>query len=282
MFHFIILFLKKCFISIEFIDMKIILIVILTVILYSCSSDEVYRNDLNQIFDSAGYSGCFVVYNNANGKTTFVNRERCNQRFSPASTFKIVNALISLETGVVATDNDTIKYNGIEKSVPEWNQGHDLRSAFKHSVVWYYQDIANRIGQERMKQWLDSLYDYGTMVRAGAIDKFWLDGSLKISALEQVRFLTKLYNSELPFSQRTTGIVKDMMIYNKDTDYVISGKTGASTTDRIGWFVGWIEVKNNAHIFALNIIPKDSLDADFMKSRVSLTYRFLRELRIIN
>lgn len=262
--------------------MKFIFLLIFTAILYSCSSDEIYRNDLNQIFDSTGYSGCFMVYNKTSGKTTYVNRERCNQRFSPASTFKIVNALIALETGAVASDNDTIKYNGIEKPIPEWNQDHDLRSAFKHSVVWYYQNIANRIGQERMKQWLDSLYDYGTMVRAAAIDKFWLDGSLKISAVEQVRFLTKLYNNELPFSQRTTGIFKDIMIYNKDGDYVISGKTGASITDRVGWFVGWVEVKNNAHIFTLNITPKDSLDSEFMKSRVALTYRFLWELRIIN
>jgi len=283
MFHFIILFLKKSIcIKFEKMNMKLLLFLIFIILFCSCSSDEIYRKDLNQIFDSTGYAGCFIIYDKTNGKTTYINRERCNQRFSPASTFKIPNALIALETGAVTSDTDTIRYNGIEKPIPEWNQDHDLRSAFKYSVVWYYQDIANRIGQERMKQWLDSLHDYGTMVRAGAIDKFWLDGSLKISALEQIKFLTKLYNNELPFSQRTVGIVKDMMVYNKDSDHIISGKTGASESDRVGWFVGWVEVKNNAHIFALNITPKDSLDSDFMKSRVALTYRLLRELKVIN
>lgn len=247
----------------------------------SCSSKEDYRNDLISILDSADYSGCFMVYNVQTEMTTYVNRERCFQRFSPASTFKIPNSLIALETQAVQSDKDTIRYNGIEKPIPDWNRDHDLASAFKYSVVWYYKDIANRIGDSTMKIWLDTLTDYGTMVRASKIDEFWLDGSLKISADEQVKFLTKFYKNELPFSTRTVGIVKEMMMYNQDGNSTIRAKTGASSADNVGWFVGWVESKGNAQIFALNISVRDSMDNKFMRDRVELTYKFLRELKIL-
>lgn len=283
MFHFIILFLKKVKNEFNFFRnfMQYLKYLVIIMAICSCSSKEEYRNDLIHIFDTAAYSGCFMVYDIKTDMTTYVNRERCFERFSPASTFKIPNSLIALETKAVQSDKDTIRYNGIEKPIPDWNRDHDLASAFKYSVVWYYKDIANRIGDSTMKIWLDTLTDYGTMVRASKIDEFWLDGSLKISANEQVKFLTKLYKNELPFSPRTVGIVKDMMMYNQDGNYTIRGKTGASIADNVGWFVGWVETKDNAKIFALNISVRDSLDSQFMRDRIELTYKFLRELNIL-
>lgn len=260
--------------------MKYLLTIILLTLLCSCSGKDEYRTDLIGILDSAGYNGCFIMYDLKTEKTVFVNRERCMQRFSPASTFKIPNSLIALETYAVQSDKDTIRYNGIEKPIAEWNRDHDLSSAFKYSVVWYYKDIANRIGDSTMKIWLDTLTDYGTMVRAGKIDEFWLDGSLKINALEQVKFLSKLYSNELPFSARTVGIVKDMMLFNQIDDLTLRGKTGASIADNVGWFVGWVETKDNARVFALNISVRDSMDNKFMRDRVELSYKFLRELNV--
>lgn len=262
---------------------KISCFLIFIFILLSCSdNNEEYRTDLKQVIDSTGYEGCFVLLNVKTGKKIFVNHQRCLKQFSPASTFKIPNSLIALQTRAVSSIHDTIRYNGIEKPIEEWNRDHDLQSAFKYSVVWYYQDIANRIGDSTMKFWLDTLKDYGTMTRAGRIDNFWLDGSLVISALEQAVFLEKLYKGTLPFSKTTMDTVKQLMLIEDNPNYKLRGKTGAALQSKTGWFVGWVEKGEDAFIFATNISTKDSLDRQFLGTRVSLTKKLLNKLRVIN
>jgi beta-lactamase class D len=260
---------------------KLFIFINLFVIL-SCSEDKVsYRNDLKSVIDSTGYDGCFVMLDIKSGKKTYVNQPRCMMQYSPASTFKIPNSLIALQCRAVSSVHDTIKYNGIPKSIDAWNQDHDLISAFKYSVVWYYQDIANRIGQKNMKFWLDTLKDYGTMFRAGEIDKFWLDGSLVISADQQVNFLEKLYKSKLPFYKENMDTVKQMMLYETNPKYKIFAKTGTSDVGNIGWLVGWVEKSDNSFIFATNISTKDTLDNNFLSTRVLLTKKLLNILRVI-
>ncbi|MDX9790327.1 MAG: class D beta-lactamase [Candidatus Kapabacteria bacterium] len=264
-------------------NFKLIFAIISLLVIMSCSDDPTsIRNDLISVIDSTGYSGCFVMYNLNKDQTTFINLNRARRQFSPASTFKIPNSLIAIETQAVSSVNDTIRYNGIEKPIADWNRDHDLLSAFKYSVVWYYQDIANRIGDSTMKFWLDTLVDYGTMIRPGVINQFWLDGSLVISAEQQVRFLTKLYNDELPFKKSTMDTVKHMMRYEGNPEYTLYGKTGLGQKQNIGWFVGWIEKSNNTYIFATNIETKDSLDSKFMDTRISLTKKLLNKLQVIN
>lgn len=250
--------------------------------LIRCSEDKYeYRSDLKSVFDSAGYQGCFVMLNTANGKMTYVDYERCKVQFTPASTFKIPHSLIALQTNAVSSIHDTIRYNGIEKPIESWNRDHDLQSAFKNSVVWYYQDIANRIGDTTMKFWLDTLKDYGTMIRAGRVNDFWLDGSLVISAIEQVAFLEKLYKNELPFKKQVMDNVKQFMLYEDKPDYKIYAKTGFSDRAGLGWFVGWLEKDKNAYIFATNISTTDTLNNSFLGNRILLTKEIFNKLRIL-
>ncbi len=250
--------------------------------LFSCSDDKIsYRNDLKSEIDSTGFDGCFVMYDISKNKKTYVNYERCLKRYSPASTFKIPHSLIALQTSAVSSVRDTIKFNGIPKSIESWNQDHDLESAFKNSVVWYFQDIANRIGNEKMKIWLDTLTNYGTMIKAGELDKFWLDGSLVISSNEQVDFLEKLFTYKLPFNKENIDIVKQFMLWETNPNYKIYAKTGLSDVDKTGWMVGWVEKANETYIFATNITYKDTLNNNFLSTRVLLTKKLLNKLRVI-
>ena len=159
-----------------------------------------------------------------------------------------------METGIIPDENYVIKWNGTKYDVPAWNQDHTLKTAIENSVVWYYQELARRVGKEKMQHYID-LVGYGNQDISGQIDSFWLEGGLRISADEQVEFLKRLYNGELPFSPRSMKIVKEILVLEKTEAYQLSGKTGA--VQRVvpyeGWFIGYVEEKGDVYFFATNI-----------------------------
>jgi beta-lactamase class D len=206
-----------------------------------------------------GFDGALVLYDlNANRYTRY-NAEKCAERLLPASTFKIMNALIALETGAIPDENYPMRWDGTQYDIPTWNQDHTLKTAFRDSVVWYYQAVARRIGKENMQRYID-VVEYGNRDIGGNLDTFWLDGAIKISADEQVELLKQLYQGELPFSQRSIKIVKELMVIETDGTYRLSGKTGSGLmgTLYIGWFVGYAEVDGNVYVFAANLTDSGS------------------------
>jgi len=150
----------------------------------------------------AGYEGCFLLYGLQDQTYYVYNPTQCEKRLSPASTFKIAGSLIGLETGT-ADEKTVVPWDGH----PEWNKDHTLASALANSVTWFYQKMAVRIGSGRMQDYLHRI-GYGNEDIQGGIDTFWLGSSLQISAVEQVDFLAKLYADKLPFSMKTTGLVR--------------------------------------------------------------------------
>ena len=213
----------------------------------------VQENKLEKYFQ--GFSGAFVLYDQNKESYIRYKPEQCAERFLPASTFKILNSLIGLETGVIPDENYVIKWDGTHYEDSAWNQDHTLKTAFQNSVVWYYQELARRVGKDRMQQYVDAV-GYGNKDIGGKIDSFWLDGALRISADEQVELLKRLYRDDLPFSQRSMKIVKEIMVVENADNYRLSGKTGSVWrvgTSRIGWFVGYVEEKDNVYFFATNI-----------------------------
>lgn len=172
----------------------------------------------------------------------YYNKERCLQRFSPASTFKIFNSLVGLETAIAPDEQLVIKWDSVVRSNPEWNKDMTMREAFKLSNVGYYQELARRIGPEYMQHYLDTA-NYGNKQMGGAIDQFWLNDTLQISADEQVGFVKRLYFNELPFSERTQRIVRSMMLQEETPGYRLSYKTGWSMQPekQILWVVGYVE-----------------------------------------
>jgi beta-lactamase class D len=221
--------------------------------------------ELEQYFQ--GYQGTFVLFDLNQNKYIRYNPTRAAERFLPASTFKIMNSLVGLETGVIQNDGYVIKWDGTKYDLPGWNQDHTLRTAIRDSAVWYFQELARRVGKARMQQYV-SAANYGNQDISGHIDTFWLEGGLKISADEQVELLRRLYKSELPFSQRSMDIVKDILVLEKTESYRLSGKTGSAqrVTPHVGWFIGYLETKSNVLFFALNI-EGQGLDGDGNKAK---------------
>src|SRR5205085_7320454 len=131
--------------------------------------------------------------------------------FLPASTFKIVNSLIGLQTGKISSDSMVIKWDGIKRPVEEWNQDLTMYKAFRVSAVPYYQEVARRIGKDTMQYWLDSI-SYGSKKITGKIDSFWLDNSLKITPDEQLGLVKRLYFHQLPFFKLYQEKVKSAML----------------------------------------------------------------------
>lgn len=236
------------------------------------------KPELEKYFD--GQPGTFVLYDLKRDQVLRYNPDRAAQRFLPASTFKILNSLISLETGVIPDENTVIKWDGTHYDVPSWNQDHTLKTAIADSVVWYYQELARRVGQERMQKYVDAA-GYGNRDISGNIDSFWLDGALRISADEQVEFLKRLYQDDLPFSQRNLHIVKDILVLEKTPISQLSGKTGTQlrVQPSINWFVGYVEKDGNVYLFATNLeLPAGVSDNTRAKET---TKRILRDMELI-
>jgi beta-lactamase class D len=208
--------------------------------------------NLDEFFDD--YEGCFVMLDVTNNQYSYHNPEQCAKRMSPCSTFKIPNSLIGLETGVIPDQHHVIEWDGTVYPVESWNQDHTLASAIANSVVWYYEILAARVGTERMQQYVSAI-PYGNEDISGG-STFWLASSLEISADEQIEFLRRFYTDDLPFSQRSLDIVKEIIILEATDDAVYRGKTGSCMTEdgrEWGWFVGYIQRNDTAYIFAVNI-----------------------------
>lgn len=267
--------------------MKSVLYILLTVLAFtSCTtkrSEDIVRDDLTRHYNAFHVKGSFVLYDPQLDQYTFCNKSQFNKAYSPASTFKICNSLIGLETGVITDENFVIPWDSVVRHNATWNTDHTLKSAFKNSTVWYYQELARRVGGEKMKFWLD-LVKYGNADTSGGIDYFWLGGGLRITPEEQIRFLQKLYENKLPFSQRSMNIVKKIMVASDTSDYVLSAKTGWAGTDTldVGWYVGFLETRGNVYYFANCIQSSDPHNPDFARARIDITYRIFEDLKLIS
>jgi len=248
-------------------------------------------------FESYGIKdGCVMLRDQTHEIIHYYNKERCLQPFTPASTFKIMNSLIALETGVALDEQLVIPWDGVVRDIPEWNRDMDMREAFRVSNVPYYQEIARRIGPERMQQYLDTV-EYGNRESKSRIDSFWLDNSLKISADEQVGFVKRLYFNELKgFSERSQRIVRSMMLREDSVSHKIYYKTGwgRAGDKQILWIVGFAEQimevqehKNSMNksgvriipcFFALNFeVPEGDHSQDWGAVRIEILHKLLKD-----
>jgi beta-lactamase class D len=252
----------------------------LTTCLLACSPNNVKEdNSLKKYFDENKVTGCFALLNNSTGKFTVYNLKRYrDSSYLPASTFKIVNSLIGLQTGKIINDSMVIKWDGVKRR-PEWNKDLTMYEAFRVSAVNYYQEVARRIGKDTLQFWLDSL-GYGTKKITTAVDSFWLDNSLKVTPDEQLGLVKKLYFNQLPFFKTYQQMVKNAMLFENNTNYKLSYKTGWGFTEKdhsLGWIVGWVEENKHPYFFVLNIESSDP-DFDMGKVRMKMLKDILKEL----
>lgn len=226
--------------------------------------------DLDAIFRDEGVEGVIVVHDHRSGATLRSDEERAARRATPASTFKILNALIALETGVVAGPSDTILWDGVDRGSDGWNRDHDLGSAFRASAVWYFQELARRIGRERMEGWVRRV-GYGNAAVSGDIATFWLDGPLAISPDEQIGFLRRLRADELPFSTRSMEVVRELMVLERTDHWILRGKTGWARSGQVDdlWFVGWVERGEETAFFVIEFENRTpNRDVGTMRERI--------------
>ena len=223
---------------------------------------------MQDAYAKRGITGCFLLYNMEKDSSIVYNPSRINKPFLPASTFKIPNSLIALETGAISGIDEVIPWDGVTRNVPNWNQDQNLQSAIKYSVVWFYQELARRIGEERMQDCVTKMH-YGNMMAGPVIDTFWLEGDIRITPQQQVEFLKKLITNDLPFKQENIDIVKKILIVIQTDRYVFRAKTGwAARMQDIGWYVGYIEIDGQTWIFVNNIDIKTDEDAAARKDIV--------------
>jgi beta-lactamase class D len=229
-----------------------------------------------------GGEGAFVLYDLQNDQYLRYNAERCAERFLPASTFKIMNSLIGLESGVIPDENFVIPWDGTPYPIPSWNRDHTLATAIRNSVVWYYQELSRRVGRDRMQSYVDAA-GYGNRDISGPIDAFWLEGGLRISADEQVEFLRRLYLDELPFSAGTMRIVRKILVLEETESYQFSGKTGSvqRVPPHTGWFVGYLTVDGNTYFFATNYERSDPEEFASGEEAKTTTWNILKGLGLL-
>lgn len=243
--------------------------------------------DIGARFREARVEGTFVLLDARSGEIRRHAPERAAQGFLPASTYKIPHTLIALEEGVARDKDFRLAWDGARAPrqpwwPAAWARDHSLESALKHSAVWYYQEVARRVGPSRMRHWVER-FGYGNRDISGGIDRFWLGGGLRISADQQVDFLHRFHAGRLGVSARTTRLAKEMLVLEETPDYRLSGKSGWAGfgepgQPQLGWLVGYLEREDKLHVFAMNVDIARPEDA---AARMHIVKAVLRDFRLL-
>jgi beta-lactamase class D len=267
----------------------------------SCRDIRIHEHsDWGKYFEDNGIkNACFILRDNNHEAIHYYNKERSLKRFTPASTFKIFNSLVALETSLAPDEQFIIRWDSVKTSREACNKDLTMREAFRESCVNYYREIARRIGKAQMQHYLDTV-KYGNMQMGNAVDSFWLNNTMQISADEQVGFVKRLYFNELPFAERTQRIVRSMMLWEDQPGYKLYYKTGQGEVDGkyIYWIVGFSERiekvkepkesmnKSNErmypYFFAENFeLPVSDTSKDWAKVRLDILHQLLKEVNAI-
>lgn len=238
---------------------------------------------LASAFAKIGTRGVFVAYDAPTRRWITSDAARAFVRYTPASTHKIVGTLLALDQAAVQGPDTLLKWDGTRHERSELNRDLTLRSAYQVSALWAFQQLARRIGPTGMRTGIQSLrYGSANVGEPGEHDKYWINGRLTISAVEQVDFLRRLSEGRLPVTQRTDGLARSVMLRETTAAYKLYAKTGWSAADAgkaLGWFVGWVErTRGGSSCFALNL---DITDNAHGNARVALAMALLRETGLL-
>ncbi|MFH6996456.1 penicillin-binding transpeptidase domain-containing protein [Flavobacterium sp. FlaQc-57] len=251
-------------------------------------TDAITVRDFKKHFDSCNVSGAIAIYDNVDKKWILSDTVDVYVETLPASTFKIINLLIALETKTITDENavvkwvkntDTIKYG----YRPEIYHDMTVKKAFEVSAGWVFIELAKKIGKENYKKYL-TLCNYGNLNLSQKDADFWNFGAFGISPVNQVEFLKKFYDEKLPFSKRNIGIVKNVMLNEQKEEYCIRSKTGWTRENgyNIGWWVGYIENKKGSYFFATRLLQnRKNNTTNFGSCRKDITKAIFKDLNII-
>ncbi|MBP2643245.1 MAG: Beta-lactamase [Firmicutes bacterium] len=241
-------------------------------------NQSITYEDLNSYFQE--YNGSFVLLDMEKNHYQVYNDDNSKKRVSPDSTYKIVSSLVGLETGILQDENTQLEWDGTVYPFERWNMNQTLTSAINYSVSWYFQKVDLLVGKTKIENYLKQI-GYGNYDLTGDINDFWVESSLKISPIEQVVILKKLYTYELPFSRKNIDIVKKVIKVSEHNKVNLYGKTGTGIVNGNsinGWFVGYVEREGKVYIFATNIQGKERADGTNAKN---ITLSILKDKNIL-
>lgn len=240
---------------------------------YDFNHERTLDEDLSDYF--VGYDGSFVLYDMKAGQYRIYNQDKSTLRVSPNSTYKIYSALIGLESDVITSTHSTFEWNGTKYPYESWNTDQNLSTAMRNSVTWYFQKLDQRIPQDTIKAYLEQI-DYGNNDLSGG-SNYWLESSLKISPVEQVQLLSAFYSNQFGFEDKNIQTVKDSLALEVYDGSRLSGKTGTGNVNGKninGWFIGYVETKDNTYFFATNIQNEDN---SYGSKAAEITLSILRD-----
>lgn len=236
------------------------------------NTEDTVEKDYSSFFGN--YNGSFALYDLRENSWQLYNRKGCQKRISPDSTYKIYSALCALENGVITPDKNNISWDGTPYSIDAWNQNQSLKTAMQNSVNWYFNLLDKQSGYSYMTQFFQKIH-YGNEDLSSGIDRYWLESSLKISPIEQVKLLKQTFTSELGFNEENIQSVKSSLLISSDGMVSLYGKTGTGNVNgknTSGWFIGFVETPDNTFFFASNIQSDDSANG---KTAAEITLNIL-------
>lgn len=246
--------------------------IILAASISSAYAKRISTEEYSRLFKT--YDACFILYNVNEHKviSEYNPSNRCSQRIAPDSTFKIALSLMAFNQGII-NQNTVFKWNGNKGVMPTHDQDQTPLTWLKYSVVWVSQQITPQLGLHRIQRYL-AAFKYGNQDFSGDAGKnnglqyAWLSSSLKISALEQLHFLSAMLSNKLPITKKAIANTKENMYQGKlDNGADYYGKTGSGRHERNereinpsqlrdGWFVGFVEMGSQQYIFVSNLTDK--------------------------
>jgi beta-lactamase class D len=232
--------------------------------------------------DASGFKGTTLIYDLNNQRWMAGHAELADTAALPASTFKLFSSLVALETQVIHAADEIIPWDGVTRSRTETNTDLSLRDAFRVSSVAHYQHLVREIGSGRMGVLLREAA-YGNMNMDGGLETFWLSGDLRISPRQQIEFMVRLYNGELPFRPEVIRAVKDIALMEETDTYKLRAKTGLAVVgdlENTGWAVGWVEKDHNVYFFATLLLAQNP-DETFVPKRLAISREILSKLNIL-
>nr|AUT31137.1 beta-lactamase OXA-40 [cloning vector pBAD-kan-BlaP-OXA-40] len=242
-------------------------------------SSQQHEKAIKSYFDEAQTQGVIIIKEGKNLSTYGNALARANKEYVPASTFKMLNALIGLENHK-ATTNEIFKWDGKKRTYPMWEKDMTLGEAMALSAVPVYQELARRTGLELMQKEVKRV-NFGNTNIGTQVDNFWLVGPLKITPVQEVNFADDLAHNRLPFKLETQEEVKKMLLIKEVNGSKIYAKSGwgMGVTPQVGWLTGWVEQANGKKIpFSLNLEMKEGMSGSI---RNEITYKSLENLGII-
>ncbi|KEC85091.1 MULTISPECIES: OXA-274 family carbapenem-hydrolyzing class D beta-lactamase OXA-668 [Acinetobacter] len=211
-------------------------------------------SEIPLLFNYAQTQAVFVTYDGTQFKRYGNDLNRAKTAYIPASTFKMLNALIGLQHAK-ATNTEVFKWNGEKRSFPAWEKDMTLAQAMQASAVPVYQELARRIGLDLMSKEVKRV-GFGNTQIGQQVDNFWLVGPLKITPEQEAKFAYQLAKKTLPFDDAVQQQVKDMLYVERRGDSKLYAKSGwgMDVEPQVGWYTGWVEQPNGQiTAFALNM-----------------------------